>query len=46
VLGPFATYTKRFLPNVKTVAVVYPNQPGPTRRGSSSARRWSRSATR
>jgi branched-chain amino acid transport system substrate-binding protein len=28
VLGPFATYTKRFLPKVKTVAVVYPNQPG------------------
>ena len=28
VLGPFGTYTKRFLPNAKTVAIVYPNQPG------------------
>jgi branched-chain amino acid transport system substrate-binding protein len=28
VLGPFGTYTKRALPNVKTVAIVYPNQPG------------------
>jgi branched-chain amino acid transport system substrate-binding protein len=28
VLGPFGTYTKRFLPKVKTVAIVYPNQPG------------------
>ena len=28
VLGPFATYTKRAFPNVKTVAIVYPNQPG------------------
>jgi branched-chain amino acid transport system substrate-binding protein len=28
VLGPFGTFTKRFLPKVKTVAIVYPNQPG------------------
>ncbi len=28
VLGPFATYTKKAYPNVKTVAIVYPNQPG------------------
>ena len=28
VLGPFGTYTKRFLPKVKTVTIVYPNQPG------------------
>jgi branched-chain amino acid transport system substrate-binding protein len=28
VLGPFGTYTKRYLPKVKTVAIVYPNQPG------------------
>jgi branched-chain amino acid transport system substrate-binding protein len=28
VLGPFGTYTQRFLRNVKTVAIVYPNQPG------------------
>ena len=28
VLGPFGTYTKRFLPKVKTAAIVYPNQPG------------------
>ncbi len=28
VLGPFGTYTKRFLPKVKTAAVVYPNQAG------------------
>jgi branched-chain amino acid transport system substrate-binding protein len=28
VLGPFGTYTRRFLPNVRTVAIVYPNQPG------------------
>ena len=28
VLGPFGTYTQRFLENVKTVAIVYPNQPG------------------
>jgi branched-chain amino acid transport system substrate-binding protein len=28
VLGPFATYTKRAFPKVKTVAIVYPNQPG------------------
>jgi branched-chain amino acid transport system substrate-binding protein len=28
VLGPFGTYTKQFLKNVKTVAIVYPNQPG------------------
>jgi len=28
VLGPFGTFTKRFLPNVKTVTIVYPNQPG------------------
>jgi branched-chain amino acid transport system substrate-binding protein len=28
VLGPFGTYTKRYLKDVKTVAIVYPNQPG------------------
>jgi branched-chain amino acid transport system substrate-binding protein len=28
VLGPFGTYTKEHLPNVKTATVVYPNQPG------------------
>ncbi len=28
VLGPWGTYTKQFLPKVKTVAIVYPNQPG------------------
>src|SRR5689334_5194682 len=28
VLGPFATYTKKAFPQVKTVAIVYPNQPG------------------
>ncbi|HEY7604939.1 MAG TPA: ABC transporter substrate-binding protein [Gaiellaceae bacterium] len=28
VLGPFGTYSKRFLPKVKSVAIVYPNQPG------------------
>ena len=28
VLGPFATYTKKAYPNVKTVTIVYPNQPG------------------
>ena len=28
VLGPFGTYTKRYLPKVKSVAIVYPNQPG------------------
>ncbi len=28
VLGPWGTYTKRYLPNVKTVAIVYPDQPG------------------
>src|SRR5262245_38618954 len=28
VLGPWGTYTKRFLPKVKTAAIVYPNQPG------------------
>jgi branched-chain amino acid transport system substrate-binding protein len=28
VLGPFGTFTNRFLKNVKTVAIVYPNQPG------------------
>jgi branched-chain amino acid transport system substrate-binding protein len=28
VLGPFGTYTKRFLPKVKTATIVYPNQPG------------------
>ncbi len=28
VLGPFGTYTKRKLPNVKTVAIVYPTDPG------------------
>ena len=28
VLGPFGTYTQRFLKNVKTVAIVYPNDPG------------------
>ena len=28
VLGPFGTYTKRFLPNVKTAAIVYPTDPG------------------
>jgi branched-chain amino acid transport system substrate-binding protein len=28
VLGPFATYTKKAFPNVKTVTIVYPNQPG------------------
>jgi branched-chain amino acid transport system substrate-binding protein len=28
VLGPFGTYTQRFLKKVKTVAIVYPNQPG------------------
>jgi branched-chain amino acid transport system substrate-binding protein len=28
VLGPFGTYTQRFLKNVRTVAIVYPNQPG------------------
>src|SRR3954470_14495285 len=28
VLGPFATYTKHAFPHVKTVAIVYPNQPG------------------
>jgi branched-chain amino acid transport system substrate-binding protein len=28
VLGPFATYTKKAFPKVKTVAIVYPNQPG------------------
>jgi branched-chain amino acid transport system substrate-binding protein len=28
VLGPFGTYTKTFLPKVKTVAIVYPNDPG------------------
>ncbi len=28
VLGPFGTYTNRFLKNVRTVAIVYPNQPG------------------
>jgi branched-chain amino acid transport system substrate-binding protein len=28
VLGPFGTYTKRFLPKVKSVAIVYPTDPG------------------
>jgi branched-chain amino acid transport system substrate-binding protein len=28
VLGPFGTYTQRFLKDVKTVAIVYPNDPG------------------
>src|SRR6185436_725500 len=28
VLGPFGTYTKRYLPKVKTTAVVYPTDPG------------------
>ena len=28
MLGPFGTYTKRFLPKVKTVAIVYPTDPG------------------
>jgi branched-chain amino acid transport system substrate-binding protein len=28
VLGPFGTYTNRFLKNVKSVAIVYPNDPG------------------
>ena len=28
VLGPFGTYTKRKLPDVKTVAIVYPTDPG------------------
>jgi len=28
VLGPFATYTKQAFPSVKTVTIVYPNQPG------------------
>jgi branched-chain amino acid transport system substrate-binding protein len=28
VLGPFATYTRKAFPGVKTVAIVYPNQPG------------------
>jgi branched-chain amino acid transport system substrate-binding protein len=28
VLGPFGTYTQRFLRNVRSVAIVYPNQPG------------------
>jgi branched-chain amino acid transport system substrate-binding protein len=28
VLGPFATFTKKAFPNVKTVAIVYPNQAG------------------
>ncbi|HEY1369244.1 MAG TPA: ABC transporter substrate-binding protein [Gaiellaceae bacterium] len=28
VLGPFGTYTKRYLPKVKTVAIVYPTDPG------------------
>jgi branched-chain amino acid transport system substrate-binding protein len=28
VLGPFGTYTEKYLPKVKTVAIVYPNQPG------------------
>ncbi|HEY7208514.1 MAG TPA: ABC transporter substrate-binding protein [Gaiellaceae bacterium] len=28
VLGPFATYTKKAFPKVKTVTIVYPNQPG------------------
>ena len=28
VLGPFGTYTKRYLPKVKTTAIVYPTDPG------------------
>jgi branched-chain amino acid transport system substrate-binding protein len=28
VLGPFGTYTKQFLPKVKTVSIVYPTDPG------------------
>ena len=28
VLGPFGTYTQRFHRNVRTVAIVYPNDPG------------------
>ena len=28
VLGPFGTYTKRFLPKVKSVSIVYPTDPG------------------
>lgn len=28
VLGPFATFTKKVHPTVKTVTIVYPNQPG------------------
>jgi branched-chain amino acid transport system substrate-binding protein len=28
VLGPFGTYTKRFLPKVKSAAIVYPTDPG------------------
>ncbi len=28
VLGPFGTYTQRFHKNVRTVAIVYPNDPG------------------
>jgi branched-chain amino acid transport system substrate-binding protein len=28
VLGPFATFTKKVFPKVKTVTIVYPNQPG------------------
>ena len=28
VLGPFGTFTKQFLPKVKTAAIVYPTDPG------------------
>src|SRR5262245_9394172 len=28
VLGPFGTYTKRYLPKAKTVSIVYPTDPG------------------
>jgi branched-chain amino acid transport system substrate-binding protein len=28
VLGPFGTYTKQFLPKVKSAAIVYPTDPG------------------
>ena len=44
VLGPFGTYTKRYLPKVKTAAIVYPTDPGADTAAQALKKACSRSA--
>ena len=46
VLGPFGTYTRRILPNVKTAPIVYPTSRAPTAPRTPSGRACGRSGVK